>query len=325
MIPEFKVLPKILGKKIDEEIKMSTKVIPLHPDEDSRKDNYWFAYILKSKKYTQIKINITLEFNNTIESINSLECIWVKLYWTNYGPFGTLKKQEGFVIPINRPNPLDASEIYFLKGEKCQLLPIKTHVLGALDKIDDVTKFYTKGIIKKGDILTIGETPLAIMQGRYIHPYNIKPSLVSRIICKAFHPTSSLATACGLQVLIDIVGPSRVIISSLIGICFKVIGIKGCFYRFAGKQARLIDDITGTTPPYDQTIVLGPNQENEICKDLSKEIGIPVAIVDVNDLGRVKVLASSESCDNEILKKALKTNPAGNANQQTPLVLVRPC
>ena len=34
--------------------------------------------------------------------------------------------------------------------------------------------------------------------------------------------------------------------------------IKGIFYRLAGKQARLIDDITGTTPPYDKSIVLGP-------------------------------------------------------------------
>ena len=40
--------------------------------------------------------------------------------------------------------------------------------------------------------------------------------------------------------------------------------------------------------------------------------------------GRVKVLASSRGCDQELLHRALKPNPAGNANERTPLVLVRP-
>ena len=38
------------------------------------------------------------------------------------------------------------------------------------------------------------------------------------------------------------------------------------FYRLAGDQARLIDDITGTTPPYDQTIVLGPERTVAFCE-----------------------------------------------------------
>ena len=46
--------------------------------------------------------------------------------------------------------------------------------------------------------------------------------------------------------------------------------------------------------------------------------------MDVNDLGRVKVLSASSGCDEDLLTRALKPNPAGNANQRTPLVLVRP-
>ena len=94
--------------------------------------------------------------------------------------------------------------------------------------------------------------------------------------------------------------------------------------RLAGKQARLIDDVTGTTPPYDQTIVLGPKEPEKVCEKIALELGIDVAIVDVNDLGRVKVLASNQNCNRSLLKQALSSNPAGNANQQTPFVLVRP-
>lgn len=98
----------------------------------------------------------------------------------------------------------------------------------------------------------------------------------------------------------------------------KLVGIPGGFYRLAGDQARLIDDITGTTPPYDQTIVLGPSRAEQFCRDASAELGVDVAIVDVNDLGRVKVLASSPGCDEGLLGRALRPNPAGNANERTP-------
>ena len=81
--------------------------------------------------------------------------------------------------------------------------------------------------------------------------------------------------------------------------------VKGIFYVLAGEQARLIDDITGTTPPYDKSIVLGPQDANKFCDQASKELGIGVAIVDVNDLGRVKILASSPLCDKTLIKKAL--------------------
>jgi len=69
---------------------------------------------------------------------------------------------------------------------------------------------------------------------------------------------------------------------------------------------------------------LGPVQSSEVCRQLAAELGVAVAVVDVNDLGRVKVLASSPGCDEALLARALKPNPAGNANERTPLVLVRP-
>ena len=152
----------------------------------------------------------------------------------------------------------------------------------------------------------------------------VKPTWIARLLCRVFHPTSSLATACGLQTLIDQVGPTRVILAWSVGLALKIVGLKGWFYRLAGDQARLIDDITGTTPPYDQTIVLGPKGPVSLCQDAADALGVAVAIVDVNDLGRVKVLASSSGCDEALLHRALRPNPAGNANERTPLVLVRP-
>ena len=57
--------------------------------------------------------------------------------------------------------------------------------------------------MQPGDILTIGETPVAVIQGRYRHPSEVEPGMVARLACRVFHPTSSLATACCMQSLID--------------------------------------------------------------------------------------------------------------------------
>ncbi len=324
MVPELTVKPVLLGKRAVKKIKVTTSVTPYHSDEQTREDGYWPAYIVKSKAKTRALVKVHLENKASDELKKAAENIWLEINWVNYGPFGRLSLKEGILVPIKQPKPITQAEAYFKKGAKCQILPVKTHLLGPLDDLNDVINHYISEIISPGDIITIGETPLAITQGRYIHPSTIKPNILTRILCSAFHPTSSLATACGLQTLINIVGPSRVIFAWIVGIAMKCIGIKGVFYRLAGSQARLIDDITGTTPPYDQTIVLGPEKPKTICEQLSIQYGIEVAVVDVNDLGRVKILASSKNCNKKFLKSALRQNPAGNANEQTPIVLLRP-
>ncbi len=324
MVPEFEVKSTLLGKEGVNNIKIKTTITTFHPDEEARKDGYWQAYIVKSKKSTQIFVKLELEDNDSSEVISVGENIWVDIHWCNYGPFGRLNRQQGVVVPLKRPTPILPGKAYFQQYKECQVLPLKTHILGPLDDVIDIVTTYVEQLVQPGDVLAIGETPIAVMQGRYHHPSTIKPGLISRSLCRAFHPTSSLATACGLQTLINLVGPSRVIFAFLLGVGGKLLGIKGMFYRIAGEQARLIDDITGTTPPYDQTIVLGPKSPKRLCEKISAHLGIPVAIVDVNDLGKVKVLAASHNCEKAFLTKALRTNPAGNANEQTPLVLIRP-
>ncbi len=324
MVPEIQIKPRLLGKKNLDEVKVISSITSAHPDEPSREDSYWEAYIIKSKNYTKANISLDLTFSNSQEIKLPIDNVWIDIDWVNYGPFGRVKRRDGVIIPINRPKALAAEKAYFQQFKDWQLLPIKTHMLGTQDEIVNTIAHYTEQLLQKEDVLTIGETPLAVMQGRYHHPCNLEISWLSRNLCRAFHPTSSLATACGMQSLIDLVGPSRVITAWIFGVFSRFIGIRGVFYQLAGDQARLIDDITGTTAPYDQTIVLGPRNPRQVCDQISKRLGIGVAIVDVNDLGRVKVLAASRQCNLNLIKKALKPNPAGNANQQTPLVIIRP-
>ena len=99
------------------------------------------------------------------------------------------------------------------------------------------------------------------------------------------------------------------------------------FYRLAGKESGLIDDITGTIPPYDQFILPGPLDPQGVCDRVFRDTGLHCAVVDVNDktyyLG-MKILGSSEGCPVELMRNALIDNPSGNADERTPLVLIRP-
>ena len=324
MVPELRVEPVVIGRDDITRIKLHTRITPQHPDEEARPDGYWTAYIVKGRKQTRVNVNITLEGLDQLDPAEVADTIWINVCWINYGPFGRLQRRDGFLVPLHKPAPVEIGNAIFQRGEGCQVLPLKTHLLGPLDDTIEVLSHYAAHLIKPGDVLTIGETPVAVIQGRYHHPSTVQPGWLARLLCRGFHPTSSLATACGLQSLIDLVGPTRVTLAWVLGLMMKLIGIKGGFYRLAGDQARLIDDITGTTPPYDQTIVLGPQDPADLCEQAAIALGISVAIVDVNDLGRVKVLASSKGCDQALLARALKPNPAGNANERTPLVLVRP-
>ena len=320
-VPELRVEPVLLGQSDPSALQVTTRITANHPDEETREDGYWAAYIVKGRKSTCARVSIEITGPSPSSRVDSL---WVDTTWVNYGPFGRLQRRQGVLVPLRRPEPLQPDACAFQEGEGCRVLPLRTHLLGPLDDAIEVLRSYAAQLVQPGDILTIGETPVAVIQGRYRHPSEVEPGMVARLLCRVFHPTSSLATACGMQTLIDLVGPTRVASAWFGGLLMKLVGIPGGFYRLAGPQARLIDDITGTTPPYDQTIVLGPERSDAFCREAAAELGVAVAIVDVNDLGRVKVLASSPGCDEALLTRALRPNPAGNANERTPLVLVRP-
>ncbi len=283
-------------------------------------NNYWPTTIIKSNSELFIRVIYKFSNNNFRKKIKYL---WLKAYWENYGHFGISHNKDCLLINLDgqKQRPKEVFEIPI--NNKYKAFAIKTDLLGCFDNPVNTVIEYSKGIVEKNDILTIGESPLAIMQNRYISPQNLEYSLFSKALCYFFHPTSSLATACGMQLLINRIGVTRITFALFVGFLFKLIGIKGMFYRLTGSESSLIDDISGTVTPYDKSIVMGPLNAELFCKEVSNYLNIDVAVVDVNDLGGVKVLASSNKAVNKILKRNLISNPAGNGDEKTPIVLIR--
>lgn len=317
-IPEVSVEYELLSSRSLEGITVKTEVIPQHEDFPARTDGYWFAYIVKVGKATKAQIKVEIKGPD----LTGLKSLWLKVHYITYGPEGRMPKTCHLIVPLKFPKPEAAT--HWRENSVAHILPVPTHLLTPLDSPVDIVKHYVKPCAKPGDIVTIGETPVAIMQGRLRHPNTVKPGWLAKRLCYYFMPTSSLATACGMQTLIDVSGPWQVASAFLMGAIAKLAGKPGMFYQLAGEQARLIDDVTGTLPPFDQFIVLGPEHSQQLVDQIYQETGLKAAIVDVNDLKAVKILAATANTDLKMLTQALIDNPAGNADEQTPVVLIRP-
>jgi len=126
-----------------------------------------------------------------------------------------------------------------------------------------------------------------------------------------------------MQLAIDEVGLIRILLAAIVAAITKPLGIKGLFYRLAGDQARAVDGpVPYAIPPYNQYASKGPEKPQQVAQQISQAIGYPVAIVDANDFGIV-VLGASQQVDKKLLVQTLKDNPLGQADESTPLGILR--
>ncbi|MEN9245072.1 MAG: hypothetical protein Q6J78_00020 [Thermostichales cyanobacterium SRBZ-1_bins_19] len=281
-----------------------------------RRDNYWPATILSPQ--SQLKLSLEIQIQG--QGLGELQSLWCQLHYIQYGRQRRTRKTLHMILAM--PTPLPAPS--WRQREGIGVLPLPTHLLTPTDDLQEVVRTYAGPYAQAGDYLALAESAVAITQGRFRHPTAIRLGWLAPKLCYCFPSKTSLSSAYGMQALIDESGAWRVVLAFIVGTLAKALGIKGVFYALAGSQAPLIDDVTGTLPPYDQFLVLGPQQPQAVVEQLATTCGYGMAIVDVNDLREVKVLAASRGVDLATLTQALRDNPGGNADEQTPLVLIRP-
>ena len=203
-------------------------------------------------------------------------------------------------------------------------LPVKTKILTKRDDIIKVIQQYALKDVGPDDVITVAESVLAITQGRYKRPEDMNPGFFAKVLCRFFPQKGSIPAWHSMQALIDEEGQWRVFFSMIIGFLGKLVGKPGLFYQFAGEQAKLIDDITGTVPPFDKYIVYGPKNSAKVSENIRITAGCyGAAIVDANDLQSVAILGTSVGLKTDDLIELLKSNPFGNDSQKTPIVIIK--
>lgn len=215
-------------------------------------------------------------------------------------------------------------EVYGIPFER---IPLKTKILTADDSPAEIFEKYALPYLKPGDIVSISESPLAIMQGRAIPVKDLKISplanLLWRFVAKVPYGIG-LRAPQSMQCAIDECGSVRIVFAALMGALGKLIGRKGDFYRIAGMQAALIDASgTSPVPPYHETVIKGPLDPDVEAQKLFDSFGYHVAVMDINDIGGCWMIGSSNGLSKHFMEKVLKDNPQGQGDELTPLCIIR--
>ncbi|SHF42147.1 MULTISPECIES: coenzyme F420-0:L-glutamate ligase [Caloramator] len=215
-----------------------------------------------------------------------------------------------------------------VEEEKYARIPIKTRLIMVGDPIEDIVYEYTKDVLQEGDIVFISEKSVAISQGRAYKMSEIKPSRLAKFLSKFVYKSPhgiGLGIPETMHFAIKECGVIRILFAAFCAAIFtKLFKIKGVFYKIAGPKAASIDGPTsGTIPPFNQYVVLGPKDPDEAAKKISERIGAKVCIVDINDLGGNVLGVSHKDIDKNKIVKILKDNPLGQGHQSTPIGIIR--
>jgi len=204
---------------------------------------------------------------------------------------------------------------------------IKTHFIKTSDKLDDIVAKYVLPVMKEKDIVVFCEKIISIMQGRVIYRKDLKVGFWAKFLSKFAMKTPygfSVGNPLKMQIAINLAGLPRILFASFIGGLGKLVRIRGLFYILAGHQISEIDGFYGEAfPEYANMGILGSKDSSRVCNDLKKKYGFSCAIVDINDLGR-EMLGISDDIKEKGKKilDMLKDNPAGQGNQQTPIIII---
>ena len=200
-----------------------------------------------------------------------------------------------------------------------EIIPITTRILTPKDDIVDAIEKYTRDIIGADDVVTVAESVVAITQGNVIRPDEMHISN-----CRFIPDYGSLATPHGMQALMEKEGEWRVAFALVGGFLGKIIGVRGLFYKWGGRQAALIDDVTGTMPPFDKCVVYGPENPQKVVDDLKARLNcFGAMIADVNDLKRSRIVGATAGMNAQLASDLLIDNPFGNASQKRPICVLK--
>lgn len=215
-----------------------------------------------------------------------------------------------------------------IDGQKWVRYPIKTHFIGVNDSFEDIIKRYVSPVAKQGDIIALGQKIVSILQKRIIYKKDVKVGFWAKFLSKFAKKTPygfSVGNPLKMQVAINMAGLPRIFWAGTCSMVAKLFGISGAFYRVVGHQINELDGFYGKFyPQYADMGILGPVDCDSLCDRLKERFSLSFFVADVNDLGANILGKSKDLISREnMLLKTLKDNPAGQSNEQTPIIIIR--
>lgn len=229
-----------------------------------------------------------------------------------------------------RPYPpgtiLELPPVHYL-GRAIERRLVVTHIVQPKEDLETVVTRYLLPHIRPGDIALIGQKLSSVCQGRCVPLQEVRVRPLARALSRTVRRTPhglGLRRPETMEMALREVGTLKILHASLYGAWDRVRGTSGSFYRIAGSRVWAIDGPgPDTIEPYDQYIVLAPEDPDRVCREIARRLGVPACIVDVNDLAAV-VLGASPGVNRDLVSHALADNPMGQGRAQTPLGVLHP-
>jgi len=232
------------------------------------------------------------------------------------------QRPTGILVEANDGRELHAT----VEGTVYARHPVRTHLVTADDEAVEVVVRYAQPLDDAVVLVAVSERMVAITQGRSHPMVDVRPGRLARFLVRFVTRPGygiGLGTPQTMQLAIDEIGATRILVAAAVSGITKPFGIHGLFYRIAGPQAAAIDGPTNyTIAPYNEAATLGPRDPNGVARALAARLERPVAIIDANDAG-CNVLGASPGVDRRFVKRVFADNPLGQASEQTPVCVIR--
>ena len=202
-------------------------------------------------------------------------------------------------------------------------IPVRTPYINARSDMVALIEEATREVREPGDVVALAESPAANGQGRVVSLELVEPSRTAKLLSRHVGAIGPLHSEEGMEGAIMVAGRARVLAGAAAGAVGKALGRSGDFYRVAGPQTAMIDDVAAAVAPYDHHLLPGPAQPDQLANRLAAALGCEAAVVDANHLTGAWVIGASPGVDRRWLEQILSDNPAGNEDERTPVVVVR--
>lgn len=159
---------------------------------------------------------------------------------------------------------------------------IKIHYIEAgEDNYIDIVFKYALPLYKPGDIISISEKIISLCQNRVVYKKDVKVSSLAMFLSKFVHTTPAgdhIGIPHKMQVAINLVGPTRIVTAALISAITRPFGIKGLFYKIAGKDTATIDGFESDFfQDYLNMAFLPPAEPDNVCNEIYQKLSLKIS------------------------------------------------
>ncbi len=224
----------------------------------------------------------------------------------------------------------DRGDLTGRDGRRYARFAIQTHFVEVGEDQAALVERYVLPLFQPGDVLAFGAKVMAMCTRNVRTKDQEKPGFWARLLSPHASETAAgigMHDPYKLQLAIDMVGAPRVIFASIASALTKPFGKKGVFYRIVGPGVAGIDGFyyRSSFKRYHDLALINNTNARELCDDLERKTGVPVVLMDANDIDQNQLgKGSSFPLTDDQIQDALADNPSGQGDELTPLILIRP-